>query len=42
MRWTEHVAHMGKMRNATALHFENYKGKDYLGNLDIDRREILI
>jgi len=36
MRWTEHVAHTGEMRNLIVW-FKNLKGRDHSENLGIDR-----
>jgi hypothetical protein len=38
MRWAGHVAHMGKVRNANRIMIENLKGRDYLGDTDVDGR----
>jgi hypothetical protein len=39
MRWVQHVACVGEMRN-TGSRLKNLKGKDYLADIGIDERKI--
>jgi hypothetical protein len=41
MRWAEHVAPMGKMRNAHKILIGNLKGSGYSEDLGVDRMIIL-
>jgi hypothetical protein len=41
MRWAEHVAHMGEMRNASEILSENVKGINVYKDLNVDERIIL-
>jgi hypothetical protein len=40
MRWAEHVAHMGEMRNAYEILIENLEGNRTLGRLGVGERII--
>jgi hypothetical protein len=36
MRWVEHVEHMPNTKNAHKILAKKMKGRDYLGDLDIN------
>jgi hypothetical protein len=40
-RCAEHIARTGETRNAYKILAKNLKGKDYLGDIDVDGRIIL-
>ena len=41
MRWAELVAHMGRGEKQTGIWWENPRERDYLEDLDVDRRTLL-
>jgi hypothetical protein len=38
MRWTGHVANMGRKKNAYGILFGKLKGRDFLGDIFVDGR----
>jgi hypothetical protein len=41
MKWVEHVARMGEMRNAYNIFVENLKGRDHSEDIGVDGTMIL-
>jgi hypothetical protein len=42
MKWVEHVGRMEEMRNACTVLVRRPEGKNYLGDLDVDGRIVVL